>query len=137
MSLIPHHTSDPVCALCEEKLKLAHPELAKWFRDVKSRHPDVHVSWSYRDQASQQEAFEEGKSKLQFPMSAHNKTPTLALDIFQIDDAGKPKWDPIFNAKLNEESLSLGYALRWGGNFKSLGDSDHFEIEAGILVSSH
>lgn len=128
MSAIPHHTSDPVCALCEDKLALAHPDLGKWFRDLKSRHSDVHVSWSYRDELSQEQAFSDGKSKLHFPQSAHNKAPAMALDIFQLDDQGRAKWDPIFNAKVNEESLSLGYELKWGGAYRTLGDSDHFEI---------
>lgn len=128
MSAIPHHTSDPVCPLCEQKLSLAHEDLQKWFRDLKSRHSDVHVSWSFRDEASQDQAFREGKTKLRFPASPHNKTPAMALDIFQIDDSGKPKWDPIFNTKVNYESLNLGYQLRWGGTFKSLGDYDHFQL---------
>ena len=128
MSAIPHHTSDPECSLCEQKLSLAHPELVKWFHDLKGRHPDVHVSWSFRDAASQTQAFKDGTTKLQFPQSAHNKQPAMALDIFQIDDTGKGKWDPVFCAKVNEESLSLGYALKWGGQWKSLGDNDHFEL---------
>lgn len=133
MNLIPHHTSEPTCALCEAKLSQAHPDLGKWFRDLKSRHPDVHVSWSFRDQSSQEQAFSEGKTRLHFPLSAHNHTVegeplSLALDIFQIDDQGKGKWDPVFCAKVAQESLSLGYSLKWGGDWKSLGDNDHFQL---------
>lgn len=124
MSAIPHHTSDPVCALCEQKLEQAHLELGSWFRDLKSRNPNVHVSWSFRDQASQEQAFSDRKTKLHFPLSAHNKTPALALDLFQINDKGQAIWEPVFMAKVAQESP----ALKWGGNWKSLGDNDHFEI---------
>lgn len=129
MSAIPHHTSDAECPLCEVKLEQAHIDLVKWFKDLKSRHPEVHVSWSHRDEASQNQAIADGTTKLKFPDSAHNKTPALALDIFQIDDAGKAKWDPVFCAKVNQESMSLGYHLKWGGDWKSLGDNDHFQVE--------
>lgn len=133
MSAIPHHSSDPTCALCEQKLTQAHPDLVKWFHDLKGRHPNVHISWSYRDEASQNQAFSEGASKLKYPLSAHNHTVegqphSLALDIFQINDAGRAVFDPVFCAKVNHESCSLGYALKWGGQWKSLGDNDHFEI---------
>lgn len=133
MSLIPHHTSDPVCALCEEKLSQADPALTKWFHDLKSRHPSVHISWSYRDEASQNKMVSEGASKLKYPLSAHNHTvqgepQSLALDIFQIDNSGRAIFDPVFCAKVNEESCSLGYALKWGGKWKALGDNDHFEL---------
>ncbi len=128
MSLIPHHTSDLVCALCEQKLTEAHPDLVEWFKALKARHSNVHVSWSYRDKASQTQAFTSGASKLQFPQSAHNKQPAMALDIFLIDETGKAVWDPVFCAKVNQESMALGYPLKWGGNWKALGDNDHFEL---------
>lgn len=124
MSAIPHHTSDALCALCELKLESAHHELGTWFRDLKSRNPSVHVSWAFRDEASQEQAFTDGKTKLHFPGSAHNKTPAMAVDIFQIDDTGKAIWDPVFCAKVAQESPSL----KWGGSWKSLGDNDHFEL---------
>lgn len=132
MSLLPHHTSDPSCALCNDKLTLAHPDLAKWFNDLKSRHPNAHVSWSFRDQQSQEQAFQAGTTKLHFPDSAHNKQPAMALDIFQINDAGQAIWDPIFLCKVNQETLSLGYNLKWGGSWPSLGDRDHWELDQPV-----
>lgn len=131
MSLIPHHTSDLACALCELKLKDAHPDLGGWFHAMKEKHADLHISWSFRDQASQEQAFQDRKTKLHFPQSAHNKTPAMALDIFQIDDSGRAKWDPVFCAKLNDETAAAGYTLKWGGLWKTLGDNDHFEITEG------
>jgi hypothetical protein len=129
MSLIPHHSSDPVCALCEQKLSLAHSDLVTWFHDLKSRNPNVHVSWSFRDEASQEDSFKNGTTKLHFPDSAHNKQPAEALDIFQIDDAGKAVWNPVFMAKIAHEYP----ALKWGGSWKTLGDTDHFEISRAPL----
>jgi hypothetical protein len=113
--------------LCQEKLALAHPKLVAWFCAAKTRNPSMHVSWSYRDETSQKNAFAIGASKLHYPMSAHNKEPAMALDIFQIDDSGKAVFDPVFCAKLADEIRRANLPFIWGGNFKSLGDNDHFQ----------
>ena len=129
MSIIPHHTSGPVCDLCEDKLTQADPTLAGWFHWAKSSHPDLHVSWSNRDQASQESAFIAGTTKLHFPNSAHNSLPSKALDVFQINDQGQAIWDRSFLSALNDETKAAGYTLRWGGQWPTLGDSDHWERE--------
>jgi hypothetical protein len=142
MSIIPHHTSDVLCPLCAQKLIQAHPEITMWFHWAKTKHPDLHVSWSYRNQAEQTQAVSNGASRLNYPDSAHNKTDangnpcSLALDVFQINDAGQAVFDPIFCAKLDAESEAAGYIIKWGGNFRSLGDNDHFEIDVAPPVNS-
>lgn len=119
------HTGDSVCPSCEEKLATAHSKLGDFFRLAKAKYPDLHVSWAYRDQASQDQAFTDGKSKLKFPDSAHNKTPSLAIDLFQIDEQGLAVFDGVRMAKVCEE---FGQGIKWGGQWRSLGDSDHFEL---------
>lgn len=131
-----HHNDGPVCNGCEDRLADAHEYMAVWFRAMKENNPTMHVSWSFRDEASQNEAFEDGASKLRFPLSKHNKmragAPCAeALDVFQIID-GRAVFDPIFCARLNDVSKDT-YHLRWGGTFvdsqgKPLHDNDHFEI---------
>jgi hypothetical protein len=93
----------------------------------------LHVSWAFRDEGSQNEAFKAGASKLQWPKSKHNTTQggnpcSEALDVFQINGVGQAIFDPIFCARLNAASKKLGFDLRWGGEFKTLGDSGHFEL---------
>jgi hypothetical protein len=124
---VSKHIAGPVCASCEEKLKLAKTELVEWFHDLKIRNPSCHVSWSYRDQASQEDAFATGHTRLHFPQSAHNKMPSEALDIFQINDQGQAIFDPIFCAKVAQEIRDAKLPIIWGGTFKSLGDNDHFQ----------
>lgn len=121
------HTSESICPSCEEKLKLAKQELIDWFHDLKARNLSCHVSWTYRDQASQEDAIATGHSKLHFPQSAHNKMPAEAVDIFQINDKGQATWDPIFCAKVAQEIKDANLPIIWGGVFKSIGDADHFQ----------
>lgn len=128
-----HHTHDPVCPLCEEKLTLADPQLATWFRAVKARYANVHVSWSWRGEADQDAFFKEGKTRAQWPKSKHNNMQggrpwSLALDLFQIDEDGVARFSPLFYAKLADENEKANEPILWGGMFHSIGDKDHFEL---------
>lgn len=96
---------------------------------IKAKYPDVHIAWAYRDQASQDEAFKSGASKLVFPLSAHNKKPSRALDLFQLSPTGQAIFDPIAMARIYFEA---GKWLKWGGNFRTLGDAGHFELPADV-----
>lgn len=108
-----------------------------WFEQIKEKHEDLHISWSYRDQIDQEKAFNDGASRLHYPASTHNKTDSQnkpcsrALDLFQQID-GVFVADPAFFSKLNQENASEGIKLRWGGQFKTLGDSGHFELPPDI-----
>jgi hypothetical protein len=134
------HTSDPTCPSCETKLCQAHVSLRDWFHKVKAANPNVHISWSYRGQEDQEKAFQEGKSKLHYPDSAHNKVGqdeqpcARALDLFQIDEDGVARFSPPFYAKLAAQCLDDRDPIRWGGTFKSLGDKDHFELASSSAV---
>src|SRR5271154_4774576 len=96
MSIIPSHTNDPICTLCEAKLQRVHPFLASWFRSVRVSHIDIHVSWGYRNEASQNQAVVDKMSRDPWPTSLHNQNPSLAIDLFQINSLGKGVWNDLF-----------------------------------------
>lgn len=124
-----HHTAELICELCESKLQEADPSLRVWFRNhIKPNFKDAHVSWAYRDEASQEQAFADHKSRLHFPYSAHNKMPALALDLFEIDGAGEGVWNPKFFEAVNQYNKDKDIPLKWGGYFRLLGDAGHFEV---------
>lgn len=97
---------------------------------------DFTVLCGHRTKEEQQDAFERGASKLQWPRSKHNKKPSLAVDVapFPID------WDNLerfreLAAVIMDEASKLGIKLRWGGDFNMNGKPDdkfvdmpHFEI---------
>lgn len=124
-----HHTTDTQCPLCAFKLSQVDHRLVDWFdRTVKPFKPNVHVSWGYRDEQSQEQAVADGKSKLHYPDSAHNKLPAMALDLFFLED-GKATWP---SHDLYEISQMMLDGMKWGGAWKSLGDADHFELRLGL-----
>ena len=123
------HTTDAVCPLCELKLSKVHPFLTAWFHGVKARYPDLHISWGFRDEASQTAAVASGSSKDLWPTSLHNKTPSHAIDVFQINGAGKGVWNNEFMRLLDTENQKNRIAVLWGGNYKgSFKDMDHFYL---------
>ncbi len=97
---------------------------------------DFTVLCGHRSKQEQNDAYERGASKLQWPNSKHNKTPSLAVDVapFPID------WDDLGRFRemariIMEEADKAGIKLRWGGDFNMNGKPDdkfvdmpHFEI---------
>lgn len=123
------------CPSCEDKLKNAHPDIAQWFRNsVKHMFPDCHISWSYRGKADQEKAFLDGKSKLHFPLSAHNKSDdqgnpcALALDFFQLDFHGQACWPWGYFRDIANSAVVANHSILWGGHWEKFGDADHFEL---------
>lgn len=72
-----------------------------------------------------------GRSKLAFPLSAHNKSDdqgnpcAMALDLFRLCSNGMASWEYKFCKDISE---TLPDTMRWGGAWKDLGDYDHFEL---------
>ena len=61
-------------------LESCHEDLQKLFNEV-IKHYDCTVICGHRGQAEQDQAYHDGRSKLRFPESKHNKTPSLAADV--------------------------------------------------------
>lgn len=133
----PKHTNaTETCPSCEEKLKTAHPELQEWFNTVvKPKHRDAHISWAWRGKEDQEKAFLDGATKLHFPLSPHNKTDdqgnpcSLALDLFELDYNSIARWAWGYFRDIAKEAQQSKFKIRWGGDFKTLGDSNHYSIE--------
>ena len=99
----------------------------------------MHISWAYRDQASQEQAFADHESNDHYPNSPHNHmdgtTPmSLALDIFQITEEGEACFSPQFCALLDSENQADREPILNGAKFKRLdgkplGDFGHFQYE--------
>lgn len=67
-------------AKSSEKLKECHSDIQKLMRRVDEIYP-IQVICGHRNEADQNKAFADKKSKLKFPESKHNKKPSLAVDV--------------------------------------------------------
>lgn len=63
----------------KKNLAEVHPDLQRLAAAIDAR-LDIEVICGYRGEKEQNEAFRKGTSKLKFPKSKHNKSPSLAFD---------------------------------------------------------
>ena len=69
------------------KLKTCHRDLQLLFAHVIQEY-DCTIVCGHRDKEAQDKAYAEGKSKLKYPRSKHNRIPSWAVDAAPYEKAG-------------------------------------------------
>jgi len=120
----------------KDRLAECHPDLQQVFEQV-IKHYDCTILCGRRGEGEQNRAFYEGRSKLRYPDSKHNKSPSLAVDVapWPIDWADRERW-LIFGGIVLGIAATMGVDLRWGGDWngnlrtsdQSFHDLPHFEL---------
>ncbi len=99
---------------------------------------DCTIIGGHRDEVRQELLFEDGATRLHYPKSSHNATPSLAVDVapYPIDwsDEFRFWW---FGGYVLATADVLGFPLRWGGDWdgdfdfkdQTLVDLVHFELK--------
>jgi peptidoglycan L-alanyl-D-glutamate endopeptidase CwlK len=104
-----------------------HPDLQRLVRAYEKVAPrDFSVACGYRNKVDQNAAYARGDSKLQWPHSKHNQSPSLAVDLwpYPVDWTGKGR--PAFEAQ-RAEVLALAHEL--GIHIRVISwDLPHFEL---------
>jgi len=111
-----------------DNLASCHPDLRKVAHECIKTF-DFTVIQGHRGKADQDKAFAEKKSKLKWPNSKHNKTPSLAFDAvpFPLDWNDKKAFDTM-GKHMKDAAKKVGVKIIWGGDFKSFYDGPHFEL---------
>lgn len=116
-------------SISRARLATCDPELQLLFNDV-LEHWDCAILVGHRDKAEQDKAFHDGFSRASWPTSNHNYSPSRAVDVapWPID------WNDIerfkdFAALVKKRAEALKVKIVWGGDFTSIKDYDHFELE--------
>ena|SRR5688572_12412576 len=106
-----------------------HPDLQKVVDEV-SKTVNCSLICGHRNEADQNRAFAEGKSKLKWPKSRHNSWPSEAVDIvpYPVD------WKDIkaFKAmavKIKEAAETVGVKIEWGGDWVNFRDYPHWQLK--------
>ena len=115
---------------CDERLQAICNEAIKVY--------DFSVLCGHRDEIEQKKLFREGKSKLEYPHSKHNKIKSLAVDVapWPIDWDDRQAFYTLAGVMFTI-AHSKGIKLRWGGTWGGLQDKNtssffdlpHFEIK--------
>jgi peptidoglycan L-alanyl-D-glutamate endopeptidase CwlK len=128
-------------AASRERLATLHPDLQAVMNEA-IQHRDFVIVSGHRGEAEQNKAFREGKSKLRWPNSKHNKKPSLAVDVAPYNAATRGiDWNDraAFAALagfIQGIAAARGLKLRWGGDWDQDGavaderfvDMPHLEI---------
>ncbi len=111
----------------QERLATCHPDLIRLFNTVITL-TDCSIICGHRDEAAQTAAYELGMSKLKWPNSKHNYTPSRATDVvpyplnWQDLEAFKRLALVVKNAATN-----LGILIEWGGDW-TFRDMPHYQL---------
>lgn len=128
------------------RLSECHPAFEAWADEVLRRMPfDLSITVGHRGKESQNEKFDKGLSRLRWPRSRHNTTPSLAIHLVpwvngKIDYEDEAKWLKMGAVGL-QVAIDHGLKMTWGGNWDSfarpgslIGDGAHFELDASTYA---
>lgn len=120
------------------RLEHAHPALRAWAERLILVF-DHTVVCSYRNEADQEEAFRNGKSKVHFPNSYHNLYPSRALDLapwdferLVIDWKAEKRFILMAGMGL-QLAREMNLPIVWGGDW----DSDTFMRDHDFVDFPH
>ena len=112
------------------------PRLVKVFDEVVKEF-DCSVLCGHRGQENQDQAFDEGRSQLQYPKSKHNSMPSMAVDVvpYPVDWEDRERFY-YFAGYVKGVAAGMGIKLRFGGDWNNdtqvkdngFDDLPHWEI---------
>jgi len=120
----------------KENLEECDVRLQMLFTKVLQIH-DISILCGHREETAQNQMYKEGLTRARWPKSAHNKKPSLAVDVAPIPVNWKDREKFIYLAGIVMGlAETMGLNIRWGGdwdgdgNFKdqSFNDLAHFEL---------
>lgn len=118
------------------RLETCHPDLQRLFQEVVKTF-DCSILCGERGEDEQNQAYYTGKSKLKYPESKHNTSPSIAVDVapYPID------WDDLgrfylFAGYVFRVAEELGIKVRYGGDWdgdkrttdQKFNDLPHWEL---------
>lgn len=111
-----------------KELATAHPELQRLFNEVINL-IDCAVICGHRGHADQDKAFAEGKSKLKWPNSKHNKIPSLAVDVvpWPLDWNDHNRFR-VLSDVVKDTAKRLKIKVECGIDWKKFPDAPHYQL---------
>lgn len=126
MAYLLSSVSDSKLSTCDPRLII----LVRWA--IKNTPIDFSVVCGFRGEHRQHEAYVKGRSKADWPMSAHNKQPSQAVDIAPyIEGIARfgNEYVPDFYrlaGMIQAKAEELDIPIKWGGDWGW--DFGHFEL---------
>lgn len=123
-----------------DRLRSCHPVLQELMsRAIQASALDFTILCGYRSQEEQDAAFAAGNSKLKWPQSKHNRSPSLAVDIapYPVDWNDEARFISLAaEVKRTWASMPAAtkqrYILSWGGDWETFRDLPHWELRPDL-----
>ena len=112
----------------KRQLETCHYKLQEVFNEV-IKTVDCSVLEGHRNKADQNKLYEEGKTKLQYPLGRHNELPSRAADVvpYPINWNDRERFT-LFAGFVIGTAKSMGIKLRWGGNWDMWEEKGRWEV---------
>lgn len=134
------------CINDSPKLKTCHENLIDT-ACILNEFIDIIVIECHREKERQNRLYDEGKTKLRYPHSLHNKTPSLAIDIATkpLDWNDREQFTYIAGLLKGVYYIRHKGHLRWGGDWNDnllvkdnkFDDLVHFEMRESFKISTN
>lgn len=119
----------------KERLATCHPDLQAVCNELIKQY-DFSVLCGHRGEREQNEAYKKGTSNVRYPNSAHNKKPSMAVDIapypINWDDISRfnemlIRFDTVANILRAEGKIKSQFV--YGGQWAKLKDWPHIQVK--------
>ena len=121
----------------KKRLLTCDDRLQKVFNEV-IKHVDCSVLEGHREKDRQNKLYEEGKTKVKYPVGRHNRQPSSAVDVtpYPVDWEDRER-QTLFAGFVIGVASQMGINLRWGGDWDQdfqvvdnrFDDFPHFELK--------
>lgn len=120
-----------------DRLYTCHPQIIELMEEG-IKHFDFTVLEGHRGEEAQNQAYDEGKSQVRFPLSKHNRNPSCAIDIAPYPIV----WTELrpfyyLGGFIRGLAIQMNIPIRWGGdwngNFK-VGDQGFIDLPHYELI---
>lgn len=124
--------------LSEKRLSTCAQPLQDLLREA-IKHVDFTVLYGHRGQDEQDDAYRSGASTLKWPLSKHNQSPSLAVDVapYPIDWNDTARFARLFGfieRIAQEKGIKIRWGADWNNNYRTkderLVDMPHIELVA-------
>lgn len=122
---MPHKFSDRSA----ERIAECHPDLVRLFEAVLAL-ADCTILCGYRGEREQNAYYRDGRSKLPWPKSLHNRKPALAVDVapYPIDFSDLARFRA-FAEVVKNCAKALQIEVEWGGDWAGFKDMPHWQLK--------
>jgi len=94
------------------------------------KHVDCSITEGHRSKERQNKLHDEKRTKLRYPHGRHNSNPSKAVDVtpYPVDYKDRER-QTLFAGFVIGIGRSMGYNIRWGGNWDMYEENGRWEVE--------